>query len=140
MNDELKREFKPEFLNRIDDIVIFKCLLKKDIESIVDIMLDDLQDRVKRKQIEFQVDDKVKKYLVDKGYDDKLGARPLRRAIQRYFEDELADHLLKSKLRTGFVVKATMKSGKVDFNITKIAKKIIKQIKGKKKTGRALIS
>jgi len=110
--DELRREFKPEFLNRIDDIVIFKSLSKKDLRKIVDVMLDELQQRLKEKQMTLSVDDKVKEFLVDKGFDKKHGARPLKRAIQEHFEDVLVDKLLEEGIRSHVTAKATLKSGK----------------------------
>jgi len=117
LRDELRQEFKPEFLNRIDDIVIFKTLLKEDILKIVDIMIADVATRLADKGIEIHVDQKVKNLLVDKGYDQKQGARPLRRAIQEHFEDMLADQLLKLGKLNNIVVKATLKNDEVQFSI-----------------------
>ena len=117
---ELKREFKPEFLNRIDDIVIFKSLTKPIIREIVDIMLDDMQKRLSDRNIRIKVDNAVKDYLVEHGFDQKQGARPLRRSIQEHFEDQLADRLLKANLRADVSVKAVMKKDHVSFSIRRL--------------------
>jgi ATP-dependent Clp protease ATP-binding subunit ClpC len=123
MREELRNEFKPEFLNRIDDIIIFKSLVKKDIQKIVDIMLSQLVTRLAEKEICITYDKKVKELLVENGYDQRLGARPLRRAIQEHFEDRLADRVLQEGLSTAIDVSATVKNGKVDFAIVKKRKK-----------------
>ena len=119
LDDELRREFKPEFLNRIDDIVIFKSLVKEDIVQIVDIMLNEVKERVEERGISISYDKKVKDFLVENGYDQRLGARPLRRAIQEHFEDKLADTLLSKGLQGNMIVKATMKNDEVSFTVTK---------------------
>ncbi len=118
LRDELRQEFRPEFLNRIDDIVIFKTLQKVDIEKIVVIMLGDVATRLKEKNIYISVDKKVQEFLVEKGFDQKQGARPLRRAIQEHFEDKLADHLLHTGLRENITVKATIKKGEIVLTVT----------------------
>ncbi len=121
LQDELRREFKPEFLNRIDDIVIFKSLSKDNINHIVDIMINDLDNRLEEKNIRLKVDKKVKEFLSDKGFDQRQGARPLRRAIQEHFEDQLADKLLTENLRKDLEVKASIKNDAIHFVIKKIA-------------------
>lgn len=115
LQDELRKEFKPEFLNRIDDIVIFRSLSKSDIQQIVDIMIVDLQTRLNDKNISIGVDKRVKLFLADKGFDSKQGARPLRRAIQSYFEDRMADYLLVENLRSNLELKATLRKGEIHF-------------------------
>ncbi|MFC1770606.1 ATP-dependent Clp protease ATP-binding subunit [Candidatus Margulisiibacteriota bacterium] len=118
LRDELKREFRPEFLNRIDDVIIFKSLTKEDLLLIANIMLNEIEARLKKQDIHFDIDDKCKKLLVDKGFDQKNGARPLRRSIQEHFEDKLADVLLLEKHRTHIMVKATTKKNEVSFTIS----------------------
>lgn len=120
LRDELKREFRPEFLNRIDDIVIFKSLQKEDINQIVEIMLGDVFKRLKEKNIIVTTDKKVKEFLVEKGFDQKQGARPLRRSIQEHFEDKLADHLLRTGVLQNISVKASLKKGEVVFDIKEL--------------------
>ncbi len=120
--DELRDSFKPEFLNRIDEIVIFRSLTEPDIRAIVDIMLHDLAKRLKEQDVFIYPDKKVKEFLAKKGFDPKHGARPLRRAIQRYFEDKLADHLLEESIRSGIEVKATVRKNadEISFSIKKL--------------------
>lgn len=91
---EIKRELRPEFINRIDEIVVFNKLLDSDILKIVEIMLKDLEKRLKEQRIEIIIDDSVKKYIAEKGIDKAYGARPLRRTIQRLVEDRLAEEIL----------------------------------------------
>jgi len=122
INDELKREFKPEFLNRIDDTIIFKSLVKENIQEIVGIMLNITVDRLKEKEIYITYDKKVKDLLVEKGFDPKFGARPLRRSIQEFFEDSLADNILEAGIRGAMNVDATVKDAAVVFTITKRVK------------------
>lgn len=92
--DKLTNYFKPEFLNRFDDIVEFNSLTKDNLMKIVDLMLDDVNDMLKEKKLNLTVDEDVKKKLVDLGYDPKMGARPLRRTIQEQIEDRIADVVL----------------------------------------------
>ena len=123
LDRELKNEFKPEFLNRIDDIIVFKALNKENITEIVDVMMKELQERLSEKEITISYDSKVKHFLVEKGYDQKLGARPLKRAIQKYFEDSLADELLKKGgIQSHLDINASLKKGAIVFDITKIKK------------------
>ncbi len=117
LREELKREFKPEFLNRIDDIVIFKSLTKPEIRQIVEVMMADLGKRLSGKNIKITADIKVMEFLVEKGYDQKQGARPLRRAIQEHLEDPLADRLLHERQHTDLEVKATIKGDAISFII-----------------------
>ncbi len=97
----LKKTFSPEFLNRIDDIITFNSLKREDIHSIIDIELDGLFKRIAERNIKLTLTDKAKNFLTDKGYDPKFGARPLKRAIQKYLEDELAELLLETETKDG---------------------------------------
>ncbi len=99
--DEVKRTFKPEFLNRIDDIIIFNPLSKAQIEKIVEIELEPLSARLAHQAIRLEVSRQVKEYLVKKGYDVNFGARPLKRAIQKYLQDPLAVRILKGDFKEG---------------------------------------
>lgn len=108
--DELKRTFKPEFLNRIDDIIVFHALSEKNVRDIAGLMLKELKNRVQAQMdIELKFTDNMKKYIFEKGYDKKYGARPLRRAIQTYVEDELAEAILAGGVHKGEVVTVTVK-------------------------------
>jgi len=97
--DEAKKTFKPEFLNRLTEIVIFRPLAKESMRSIVELELGKLSDRLLEKKLKLRIADEVKEFLIEKGYDKKLGARPLRRAVERYLEDILAEELLAGNLR-----------------------------------------
>ena len=100
--DALKRAFKPEFLNRIDEIIVFRMLTKEHMSSIVKIMLKDLSERVKESMgLRLSFSAKARDFLTEKGYDPKFGARPLRRAIQTEVEDRLADGLLSGEYERG---------------------------------------
>jgi ATP-dependent Clp protease ATP-binding subunit ClpC len=97
----LKKSFAPEFLNRIDDVIIFNALEREDIHSIIDIELDKLLNRIIDLGYKLTLSDKAKDYIADKGFDKKYGARPLKRAIQKYIEDALAEEIVNSKLTEG---------------------------------------
>ena len=114
--DEVKRIFKPEFINRIDDIIVFHMLKKEQIGQIVDIMMKTVNDRImEQMKLSVELDDEAKAYIVDKGYDAKYGARPLRRTIQNEIEDELAERILEGKIKAGNKVLVTVKHKKLDF-------------------------
>ena len=98
VHDAMKENFKPEFLNRIDEIVVFNKLSKDNLRKIVDIMISQLQEVVKDKGISIKITDEVKDFIVEKGYDEKYGARPLRRVIQKYIEDEISDIFIMNDL------------------------------------------
>lgn len=94
IQEEAKKSFRPEFLNRLDDLVIFRKLNKEHIKQIVEIELDKLRIRVKEKGYRIRISSKVKEFLVERGYDEKYGARPLRRAVEQHIEDTLAEAIL----------------------------------------------
>ena len=101
--DEMKRVFNPEFLNRIDDIVVFHGLGKGEMVQIVQILLAEVKMRLKDHEIDLQMTPEATELLIDKGFDPAFGARPLRRAIQRFIEDPLAEHVLRGKFARGSV-------------------------------------
>ena len=101
---ELKRVFKPEFLNRVDEVIVFHKLERAEIGSIVDLMIDRLRQQLKVSGVDIELTDAGRDVLVEKGYDPMLGARPLRRAIQRYIEDKLSDAMLERAFPEGTVV------------------------------------
>lgn len=108
--DELKRTFKPEFLNRIDDIIVFHALSEANVKDITGLMLKELKNRVQTQMdIELKFTDHAKKYIFEKGYDKKYGARPLKRAIQTYVEDELAEAILRGDVKKGDTVTVSTK-------------------------------
>ncbi len=113
--DELKRTFKPEFLNRIDDIIVFHALSEANVKDITGLMLKELKNRVQTQMdIELKFTDHAKKYIFEKGYDKKYGARPLKRAIQTYVEDELAEAILRGDVKKGDTVTVSTKKKKED--------------------------
>ncbi len=114
--EEVKRMFKPEFINRIDDIIVFRALTKDDIKGISAIMLKELKTRVKKQMdITLNYGENLKNYIFDKGYDKKYGARPLKRTIQNQIEDALAEKILSGEVARGGKVSITVKEGKVEF-------------------------
>ena len=116
--DEVKRIFKPEFINRIDEIIVFHTLGKEQIGQIVDIMMQTVNKRtLEQMKLSIELDEQAKNYLVEKGYDSKYGARPLRRAIQNEIEDPLAEQILQGKAGQGSRVKVTVKDGKLHFGL-----------------------
>jgi ATP-dependent Clp protease ATP-binding subunit ClpC len=104
IENALKKAFAPEFLNRIDDVVIFNALEKEHISKIIDIELKKLTTRIKDLGYELELSDKAKDYIADKGFDRQYGARPLNRAIQKYIEDALAEEIIGSKVHEGDVI------------------------------------
>jgi ATP-dependent Clp protease ATP-binding subunit ClpC len=116
--DEVKRIFKPEFINRIDEIMVFHTLTKEQIGEIVDIMMNNVNKRtLEQMKLTIELDEAAKNYIVEKGYDSKYGARPLRRAIQNEIEDPLAELILEGTVKQGNRVKVTIKNGKPDFSV-----------------------
>ena len=116
---ELKKAFKPEFLNRLDDIIVFRMLVKEELRQIVELELKSVFDRLKDKDLDFELTDKVRSFIIEQGYDPKYGARPIKRAIERNIEDPLAEEILKMKIEKKDSkkkkIKADIKDGKVVF-------------------------
>lgn len=114
--EEVKRIFKPEFINRIDDIIVFHALQEDEIHQIIELLLKQLVKRVKAQMdIDLKYDVRVKNYIFEKGYDKKYGARPLRRAIQSHVEDGLAEAILNGEVKNGETVRITVRKGKLHF-------------------------
>jgi len=113
--DELKKSFRPEFLNRIDDIIVFRQLTQDDIRKITDLMIADLNKRLKDNNISLEFTDDAKEELLKEGYDVTYGARPLRRAIQKVVESELSELMLKGEVKSGDKILVKLKDGKFDF-------------------------
>ncbi|MFN3283893.1 MAG: AAA family ATPase, partial [Pseudothermotoga sp.] len=95
--EEVKKTFRPEFLNRVDEIIVFHSLTREHIEKIIDILVSDVQERLVSKGITLKLTKEAKQFLIEKGYDPIFGARPLKRAIQQYLEDPLAEEILRGK-------------------------------------------
>ena len=115
--DRLKEYFRPEFLNRVDEIISFDSLTKEQLLQIVDLMLKDTSKALQDKDITLRVSSKAKNYLLEKGTDIKFGARPLRRAIQRYVEDELSEMILRGQLIDGQKVVVDFEKDKLKFKV-----------------------
>ncbi|MFC1511017.1 ATP-dependent Clp protease ATP-binding subunit [Candidatus Margulisiibacteriota bacterium] len=126
--DQLKKAFKPEFLNRVDEKVVFRPLSKEDLAVIVEIMMADINFRLEEKGIHLKLVKKVKDFLVDKGFDPKLGARPLRRAIEDHIENPLSEDVLKGKFGYGSKISLKVEKDKIVFSGTK-GKKLVKSKK-----------
>ena len=115
VNEELKKAFRPEFLNRIDDIIVFAHLSKEEIREIVDLMMKDLFKRLSERELTMKVTDEVKDFLAKDGYSEAYGARPLRRLIQRKIEDELAEEILTNAYEAGDTIVLKLKDDKIVF-------------------------
>ncbi len=119
---ELKRTFRPEFLNRVDDVIVFHILKQEDIKEILTLMINELRDRLKEKDIDFELTDEAKDFLVKEGYDSNYGARPLRRMVQKHIEDTLSEELLKGTIKKGDVLNIEVKDESLVVKKIKIIK------------------
>lgn len=115
--EEAKKTFKPEFINRLDDIIVFHQLSKADLMKIVDLEVDKVLVRVKAKEVHIELAGTAKEFLIEKGYDPMYGARPMRRAVERYLEDPLAEELLRGNVKAGDTVQVAATGGKLTFNV-----------------------
>jgi ATP-dependent Clp protease ATP-binding subunit ClpC len=114
--EEAKKTFRPEFLNRLDDIVVFRSLTKPDLIQILDLEINKVVERLKHKRLTLKLDDKAKDFLVERGFDPQYGARPMRRAVERYLEDPLAEELLRGHLHEGEPILVTPDKDKLTFS------------------------
>ncbi|MGB9787293.1 MAG: ATP-dependent Clp protease ATP-binding subunit [Dictyoglomus turgidum] len=120
---EMKKYFRPEFLNRLDEIVFFKPLTKEDLKQILELLLKPVQERIREKNLELEISDEVKELLLEKGYDPQYGARPLKRTIQYYIEDPLAEFILQGDFKEGDIIRAELdKKGEIVFRKMTLAK------------------
>ena len=114
---EIERAFNPEFLNRVDDAIVFHPLSKEDIGEIVNILLRDVKQRLEDEELRLTLTDAAVGFLVEKGYDPKFGARPLKRAIQRYLEDPLSEKILVSAFSTGDEIAVDLDAGGEELSL-----------------------
>ena len=114
--EEAKRAFKPEFINRLDEIVVFRSLNKADMAQIVELEVGKVKDRLKCKDVEIHLTQAATDLLIEKGYDPQFGARPLRRAVEKYLQDPLAEELLRSNIKPSESIEVTVVEGKLSFN------------------------
>lgn len=123
IQNALKRAFAPEFLNRIDDVILFNSLSQEDIHKIIDIELSQLIKRVEKNGYFLKVNDEARNFIAEKGFDPNFGARPLKRAIQKYIEDPLAEEIINAKLKEGDSIMVSLVDNEIKIKITKPKKK-----------------
>ena len=114
---ELKKTFRPEFINRIDEIIVFHKLTEEELTKIVDIMLEQIKKRLIEKEIKIEIDKSAKDLIIEKGTDTNYGARPLRRAIQTILEDKIAEEILDGNLKSGDTAKISAKDGEIQIKV-----------------------
>jgi ATP-dependent Clp protease ATP-binding subunit ClpC len=128
IQNALRKAFSPEFLNRVDDMIMFKSLGKEEILKIIDLELAKLYERINGLGYNVDLSEKAKDFIVERGYDEKFGARPLKRAIQKYIEDPLAEEIINSSLQEGDTIYLDLEDGKEELSVN------IKKAKATKKT------
>jgi len=114
--DEARKTFRPEFLNRLDDVIVFRSLTKPDLIQILDLEINKVLERLRHKNLKLELDGNAKDFLVEKGYDPQYGARPMRRSVERFLEDPLAEEILKGSLHEGDPILVTVGKEKLVFN------------------------
>ncbi|MCH2205794.1 MAG: ATP-dependent Clp protease ATP-binding subunit [Lentisphaerales bacterium] len=119
LHDAAKKHFKPEFLNRLDEVIVFRQLAKEHLRDIVDLEIVKIVERLKEKEMNMKYGDDVRDFLIEKGYKPEYGARPLRRAVERHIEDYLAEEILRGNLKSGMVAKAQADGNKLLFFLEK---------------------
>ncbi|MCH8872172.1 ATP-dependent Clp protease ATP-binding subunit [candidate division KSB1 bacterium] len=129
--DEVKRLFNPEFINRVDEIAVFHSLDKKHMVQIIDIVIDEMLDKVQDREIEIELTKGAKEFVAEHGFDPMYGARPLRRTIQKFIEDPIAEEILKGKFSDGSQILVKKKGDELDF--TEVSRKRIKASQNKNK-------
>tara|TARA_B100000900_G_scaffold129362_1_gene109400 strand:+ start:412 stop:2943 length:2532 start_codon:yes stop_codon:yes gene_type:complete len=125
----LKRAFSPEFLNRIDDVIIFNNLTKNDINKIIDIEINNLLKRIEDLGYKVKISRSAKDFIAEKGFDSKFGARPLKRAIQKYFEDPLSEEIINAQVKEGDLISVNLNKDKLIMKISKPKKETRKKLK-----------
>jgi ATP-dependent Clp protease ATP-binding subunit ClpC len=118
--EESKKHYRPEFLNRLDELVVFHMLEKKDLDQIVDLEINKLVVRLLEKEITMVLDSSARDLLVEKGYDPSYGARPMRRAVERFLEDPLAEALLRGEVKAGDSVRVVCAEGAKELTFEQI--------------------
>jgi len=116
---EVERHFRPEFLNRLDDTIVFKQLTREDMKHVVLLEFKQVLDRLKERNIHVDVTDEAKEFIIDRGYDPEFGARPIRRAIERYIEDPLSEELLRGLFKSGDHIRVSVKDNHLNFETVK---------------------
>jgi ATP-dependent Clp protease ATP-binding subunit ClpC len=133
--EEAKRVLKPEFINRLDDLIVFHSLTKTELVRIVDLEISKVTDRIKVKEITLELDETARDFLAEKGHDPAYGARPMRRAVERYLEDPMAEEILRGNIKAGDTAKVVAEDGKLSFKVADSAKpKAAKESKDSKES------
>ncbi len=114
--DAAKKTFRPEFVNRLDDMIVFRSLTRADLERVIEIELRELKERLKDRRLQIQIEDEALQFLIDKGYDPVFGARPIKRTLQRYIEDLLTEDILSGKAKEGDTLKARVQNDALVFD------------------------
>ena len=123
--DEAKKAFRPEFINRLDDVIVFRALDKDDLLVILDLELNKVLGRLEKREISLVLDEKARELLVKKGHDPEYGARPMRRSVERYLEDPLAEEILRGNLIEGEPVSVSADDEKLTFEQKPAAEKAV---------------
>ena len=131
--EAVKKVFKPEFLNRIDDIIVFRSLTKADLQEIIGLEIQEVQARLKDQDIELELTAEAKDFLIEKGFDKTFGARPLKRTIQRFLENPLAEDIISGKFKAGGALKVSVKGDHLEFEIVSSKKKEAERTSAKTK-------
>lgn len=139
VQEELNRYFSPEFINRLDDILIFEPLDKKDIRKIVDKLIEDIQKNIIHQKLHIQISSAACDYLSEKGYSEKYGARPLRRFIRKEVEDEIAERLLNEEIREQSIIKIAFKNDKLSFSSMPMPNEKLEELQKKYDVGKESI-
>ncbi len=116
LTEEAKKVFRPEFLNRFDDILVFRSLGKEELKNILEIELDKVRKRLIERNIQFELDDSARDLLLEKGYDPTYGARPMRRSVEKYLEDPMAEEIIRGDLREGEIIAITKVNDQLKFS------------------------
>ena len=114
---EVEKHFRPEFLNRVDDVIVFHQLTRHDMSTIIDIQLKDVYDRLTQKRIVLSMPKEAKEFLIEKGFNPDFGARPIRRAIERHVEDAMSDSILRGTIKEGSTVEVRVQDGELQFDV-----------------------
>jgi ATP-dependent Clp protease ATP-binding subunit ClpC len=115
--EESKRVLKPEFINRLDDMIVFRPLGRVELLQIIDLEITKVTDRIRAKEIHLVLDEKAKDLLIEKGYDPQYGARPMRRAVERHLEDPMAEEILRGNIKAGETAQVSAADGKLTFSV-----------------------
>ena len=115
LTEEAKKVFRPEFLNRFDDILVFRSLGRDELTQILELELEKVRKRLAERDIHFELDSSARDLLLEKGFDPTYGARPMRRAVERYLEDPMAEEIIRGDLREGETISISTKDEKLEF-------------------------